>query len=37
MVSEPGSEWCTSGDAGPPRGVDCEIPRWLERGTKRSL
>ena len=26
-----------SEDAGPRRGVDCEIPHWLERKTKHSL
>ena len=32
MVLEPDTEWCASEDAGLLRGVDCEIPRWLERG-----
>ena len=29
MVSEPGSGRCASEDAGPPRGVDCEVPHRL--------
>ena len=29
MVLEP--------DTGPPRGVDCEISHWLEKGNKHSL
>ena len=37
MVSEPDIGQCVSEDAGPPRRVDCEIPHWLERGTKHSL
>ena len=37
MVSEPDTRQCVSKDAGPRRGVDCEIPRRLERGTKHSL
>ena len=37
MVSEPDTERCASKDIGPPRGVDCEIPHWLERGMKHSL
>ena len=37
MVSEPGIEQCASEDVGSPRGVDCEIPHRLERGTKHSL
>ena len=37
MVSEPDIEQCASEDVGPPRGADCEIPHWLERGTKLSL
>ena len=34
MVSEPDT---TSEDARPPRGVNCEIPHRLEKGTKHSL
>ena len=30
MVLEPGSRRYVSEDVGPPRGVDCEIPHWLE-------
>ena len=37
MVSESDTEQCVSEDAGSPRGVDCEIPHRLERGTKHSL
>ena len=37
MVSEPDTEWCASEDVGLPRGVDCEIPHQLERGTKHFL
>ena len=37
MVSELDTGRCASGDAGPPRGVDCEIPHWLKRRTKHSL
>ena len=37
MVSEPGTEQCASEDTRSPRGVDCEILHWLERGTKHSL
>ena len=37
MVSESDTERCASEDARPSRGVDCEIPHWLERGTKHSL
>ena len=37
MVSELGIERCASEDVGSPRGVDCEIPRRLERRTKHSL
>ena len=36
MVSEPDTGWCASEDAGPPRGVDCEISHRLEGGTKHS-
>ena len=34
MISKPGFGWCASEDARPQRGVDCEIPHRLERGTK---
>ena len=34
MVSEPDIGRCASEDIGLPKEVDCEIPRWLERGTK---
>ena len=37
MVSEPNTGWCASKDAGPPKGVDCEIPRRFDRGPKHSL
>ena len=37
MVSEPDTGWYASKDAGSPRGVDCEIPHRLERGTKHCL
>ena len=37
MVSEPDTEWCASEDVGLLREVYCEIPHWLERGTKHSL
>ena len=37
MILEPYTRRCASEEAGPPRGVDCEIPRWLERGMKHSL
>ena len=37
MVSEPGIRRCASEDTGPLRGVNCEIPHRLERGTKHSL
>ena len=37
MVSEPDTGWCANEDAGPPKGVDCEIPHQLERGMKHSL
>ena len=36
IVSEPDTRWCASEDADP-KGVDCEIPRQLERGTNHSL
>ena len=29
--------WCASKDAGLLKGVDCEIPRWLERGNETFL
>ena len=37
MVSEPDTGQCASEDAGSPREVDYEIPRWLEKRTKHSL
>ena len=37
MVSEPDTGWYANEDAGSPRGVDYEIPHWLERRTKHSL
>ena len=37
MILEPDTERCASKDVGPSRGVDCEIPHRLERGTKHSL
>ena len=37
MVSEPNTRQCVSEDAGPPSGVDFEIPHRLEGGTKYSL
>ena len=37
MVLEPGIKQCASEDAGPPRGVDCEISHQLEKGTEHSL
>ena len=37
MVSEPDTGRCASEVVGPSRGVDCEIPHRLERGTKYSL
>ena len=37
MVSEPNTGWCVSGDVGPPRRVDCDIPHWLERERKYFL
>ena len=35
MVSKKDTGRCISEDTGPQG--DCEIPHWLERGTKRSL
>ena len=37
MVSELDTGRCASEDVGSPKGVDCEIPHRLERGTKHSL
>ena len=37
MVSEPDIGQCDSEDAKLPKGVDCEIPHRLERGTKHSV
>ena len=37
MVLEPNTGQCASEDAGPLRGVDCEIPHQLERGMEHSL
>ena len=37
MVSESNTEWCSSEDVGPQRGMDCEIPHRVERRTKHSL
>ena len=37
MVSKSDTELFVSEDNEPPRGMDCEIPYWLERGTKHSL
>ena len=37
MVSESDTGWCANEDVEPPRGVDCEIPYRLERGTKHFL
>ena len=37
MVSELDTGRCASEDAGPLRGVDCEIPHRLERGTRQFL
>ena len=34
MVSEADTNRCTSEDAGPQRGVNCEITHWLGRRTK---
>ena len=36
MVLELDTERCASEDTGPPREVNCEIPRRLERETKHS-
>ena len=36
MILELDTKQCVNEDAGP-KGVDCEIPRQLERGTKHSL
>ena len=36
-VSEPNTERCANEDARLPRGVDCEVPPRLERGTKYYL
>ena len=35
MVSESDIGRCANEDTGP-KGVDCEIPHWLERETKHS-
>ena len=37
MVSEPDIGRCALEDVWAPKGVDCEIPRWLEKGTKPFL
>ena len=38
IVSEPNTGQCASEDVGrTPRGVDFEIPHWLDRGTKHFL
>ena len=37
IVLEPDTGRRASEGVGPPRGVDCEIPHWLERETKHSL
>ena len=37
MVSEPNTRRCASENAGPPRGVNCEVSHRLKRGTKHSL
>ena len=37
MVSVLDTGWCASEDVGPPKGVDCEIPHRLEKGTKHFL
>ena len=37
MVSEPDTGQCAGEDTGPLRGVECEIPRVLERETKHFL
>ena len=36
MISEPDTGRCASEDIRHPRGVDCDIPHRLERGTKES-
>ena len=36
-VLEPDTRQCASEDVRPPKGVDYEIPRRLERGTKHFL
>ena len=36
MISEPDTRRCTRKNIGSPRGLDCEIPHWLGRGTKHS-
>ena len=33
MVLELGTEWCAREDVEPRRGMDCETPHRLERGT----
>ena len=37
MVLELDTGQCASEDVGPSRGVDCEIPRRLKRGTEHFL
>ena len=37
MILEADIERCASEDVGPSKGVDCEIPHRLERGTKHSI
>ena len=37
MISELIIEQCASENVRLPRGVDCKISHWLERGTKHSL
>ena len=37
MVSESNNGRCANENAGGARGVDFEIPHWLERGMKHSL
>ena len=37
MVSKPDIGWCDNEDAGPSKGVDCEILYWLKKGTKYFL
>ena len=36
-VSESNTELCVNEDAVPPRGLDCEIPHQLEKGTEHFL